>query len=326
MQIREVFAAYKDDMRQVETHLDKYITSEVKLIPEVAHHLIDSGGKRFRPLLLLICSSLCGYKGEHRFPLAAVIEFIHTATLLHDDVIDEAIIRRGKTSANNIWGNAASVLVGDFLYSKAFKLLSVIGDIATIRLMSKITNIMSEGEVFQLVKCGDVNLTEDEYLSIIEKKTAVLISAACQSGAILAAAAPDKIEALEQFGYNIGKAFQITDDTLDYMAKEEDFGKSIGKDLEEGKMTLPLIYALTQCPPGEKDKTKDLLQLARKEGGKGTAQEILSLIQKYKGIDYSLKCAQKLIADAKSQLNIFADCPEKNQLSAIAEYIISRNI
>jgi octaprenyl-diphosphate synthase len=326
MQVKDVFTAYKDDMRQIEAHLDKYITSEVKLIPEVAHHLIDSGGKRFRPLLQLICSSLCGYKGVHRFPLAAVIEFIHTATLLHDDVIDQAVIRRGKTSANNIWGNAASVLVGDFLYSKAFKLLSEIGDIAIIRLMSKITNIMSEGEVFQLVKCGDVNLTEDEYLCIIEKKTAVLISAACASGAILGSASPDKTEALEQFGYNIGKAFQITDDTLDYMAKEEDFGKSIGKDLEEGKMTLPLIHALKQCTPEEKDKTKELLLLARKQGGKNAAQEILSLIQKYKGIDYSLQCAQKLIADAQSQLNIFADCPEKNQLNAVAEYILSRKI
>jgi octaprenyl-diphosphate synthase len=326
MHIQDVFDAYKDDMRQIEAHMDKYITSEVKLIPEVAHHLIGSGGKRFRPLLQLICSELCGYRGEHRFALAAVIEFIHTATLLHDDVIDEAIIRRGKTSANNIWGNAASVLVGDFLYSKAFKLLSEIGDIAIIRLMSRITNIMSEGEVFQLVKCGDVNLTEDEYLCIIEKKTAVLISAACQSGAILGSASPDKISALEQFGYKIGKAFQITDDTLDYMAKEEDFGKSIGKDLEEGKMTLPLIHSLQQCTPEEKDKTKELLLLARKEGGKNAAQEILSLIQKYKGIDYSLQCAQKLISDAQSQLNIFADCPEKNQLSAVAEYILSRKI
>ena len=152
MQIQDVFAAYQDEMRQIEVHLDRYITSDVKLIPEVAHHLIDSGGKRFRPLLQLISSRLCGYSGEHRFPLAASIEFIHTASLLHDDVIDEAVIRRGKTSANNVWGNAASVLVGDFLYSKAFKLLSEIGDIKIVQLMSKMTNIMSEGEVFQLMK------------------------------------------------------------------------------------------------------------------------------------------------------------------------------
>jgi octaprenyl-diphosphate synthase len=324
MKISEVFSAYKDDIEQVEKHLDQYLTSEVKLIPEVGHHLIDSGGKRFRPLLLLISSSLCGYRGAHRFPLAAVIEFIHTATLLHDDVIDQAVIRRGKTSANNIWGNAASVLVGDFLYSKAFKLLSEIGDIAIVRLMSKITNIMSEGEVFQLVKCGDVNLTEAEYVSIIEKKTAVLISAACAAGAILGGASANNVEALEQFGYKIGMAFQITDDTLDYMAKEEDFGKSIGKDLEEGKMTLPLIYTLTQCTREERNKTKQLL--AGKDKIQEIAQEILSLIHKYKGIDYSLQYAEKLIDDAKSRLNVFADSPEKMQLNAVAEYIIARRL
>jgi octaprenyl-diphosphate synthase len=324
MQIQDVFSAYKDDLQQIEQHLDKYITSEVKLIPEVSRHLIDSGGKRFRPLLLLISSRLCGYQGLHRFPLAAVIEFIHTASLLHDDVIDQATIRRGRTSANNIWGNAASVLVGDFLYSKAFKLMSEIGNIDVIRLISKITNIMSEGEVFQLMKCGDINISEEEYLSIIQKKTAVLISAACASGAILGSALPSKIEGLEQFGYKIGMAFQITDDTLDYMAKEEDFGKSIGKDLEEGKMTLPLIYALRQCTGPEREKMKELI--ARKENNSQATQEIISLIHKYQGIDYSLQSAKKLIADAQSQLNIFAGCPEKNQLSAVAEYILNRRL
>ena len=324
MQIQDVFTAYKDDLQQIEKHLDRYITSEVKLIPEVSHHLLDSGGKRFRPLLLLISSRLCGYSGEYRFPLAAVIEFIHTASLLHDDVIDQATIRRGRTSANNIWGNAASILVGDFLYSKAFKLMSEIGNIAVIRLISKITNIMSEGEVFQLMKCGDINMTEEEYLSIIEKKTAVLISAACASGAILGSAAPDKIEGMEQFGHKIGMAFQITDDTLDYMAKEEDFGKSIGKDLEEGKMTLPLIYALGQCTSTEKEKAKELI--AGKENYQQAAQEILSMIHKYQGIDYSMQYADKLIREAQAKLNVFADSPEKNHLHAVAEYILSRKI
>jgi octaprenyl-diphosphate synthase len=326
MQIQDVFATYKDDLKKVEATLDKEIFSDVRLIPEVAHHLIDSGGKRFRPLLLLICAGLCGYKGKNRFPMAAVMEFIHTATLLHDDVIDQATIRRGKTSANNIWGNAASVLVGDFLYSKSFTLMTEIENIAILKLMSEITNVMSEGEVFQLMKCGDVNLTEEEYLTIIEKKTAVLISAACACGAILGSASSEKIGALKQFGYKIGMAFQITDDTLDYMAKEEDFGKSIGKDLEEGKMTLPLIHALKQCSPEEKDKTKELLLLARKGGGKNAAPEILSLIQKYKGIDYSLQCAVKYISDAQSQLNIFSDCSEKDQLNAVAEYVLARRL
>ena len=256
--------------------------------------------------------------------MAAVMEFIHTATLLHDDVIDQAIIRRGKTSANNIWGNAASVLVGDFLYSKSFTLMTEIENIAILKLMSEVTNVMSEGEVFQLMKCGDVNMTEEEYLTIIEKKTAVLISAACAAGAILGSASPEKIDALAQFGRNIGMAFQMTDDTLDYMAKEKEFGKSIGKDLEEGKMTLPLIYALKKCTAKERKIIKELI--SRKKYSQKALREILSFIQKYNGIDYSLKCAEKFISDAKARLNLFPECVEIDQLHAVAEYILSRNI
>jgi octaprenyl-diphosphate synthase len=324
MQIQGVFSAYKEDLHEVENYLNKYITSDVKLIPEVSHHLIDSGGKRFRPLLLLICAGLCGYRGDHRYPMAAVMEFIHTATLLHDDVIDQAIIRRGKTSANNIWGNAASVLVGDFLYSKSFTLMTEVENIAILKLMSEVTNIMSEGEVFQLMKCGDVNLTEEEYLTIIEKKTAVLISAACAVGAIVSSASPEKKDALAQFGRNIGMAFQMTDDTLDYMAKEKEFGKSIGKDLEEGKMTLPLIYALKNSAAGERKIIKKLI--SRKKFSQKALRDILSFIQKYNGIDYSLKCAEKFISDAKARLNLFPNCVEINQLNAVADYILSRNI
>lgn len=324
MQIQDVFAAYKDDMQKVEKHLDKYITSEVKLIPEVSHHLIDSGGKRFRPLLHLVCSRLCGYSGDHRFPLAAAIEFIHTASLLHDDVIDEAVIRRGKTSANNVWGNAASVLVGDFLYSKAFKLLSEIGDIAIVQLMSKMTNIMSEGEVFQLMKCGDTGTTEADYFSIVEKKTAVLISAACESGAALGGASKAEAQALEQFGYKIGMAFQITDDTLDYMAKEEDFGKAIGKDLEEGKMTLPLIYTIARCSEAERNMIKTAIE--KKAFSPEAIRGIFDLIQKSGGIDYSLGCARKFIREAQEGLDVFPACPGKDHLLAVADYILSRKI
>ena len=324
MQIADVFSDYRTEMSQVEVHLDHYITSDVKLIPEVAHHLIDSGGKRFRPLLHFICSRLCGYAGESRFPLAASIEFIHTASLLHDDVIDEAVIRRGKTSANNVWGNAASVLVGDFLYSKAFKLLSEIGDIKIVQLMSKMTNIMSEGEVFQLMKCGDTSLSEAEYLSIVEKKTAVLISAACESGAVLGGASPAQTEALEQYGYKIGMAFQITDDTLDYMAKEEDFGKSIGKDLEEGKMTLPLIYTLAKCSQAQRDMIKTTVE--EKTLTPDAVRNIFALVRTSGGIDYSLACADRFIREAEDGLAVFPDSPEKNHLRVVAEYILSRRI
>lgn len=324
MDIAEVFAAYQNEMRQVESHLDRYITSDVKLIPDVAHHLIDSGGKRFRPLLLLISARLCGYAGEHRFPLAAAIEFIHTASLLHDDVIDEAVLRRGRTSANNVWGNAASVLVGDFLYSKAFNLLAEIGDIRIVQLMSKMTNIMSEGEVFQLMKCGDTSLTEAEYLSIVEKKTAVLISAACGSGAVLGGASPKQVEALEQYGYKIGMAFQITDDTLDYMAKEEDFGKTVGKDLEEGKMTLPLIHTLARCD--EADRVRIKAAIEKKTLTPAAVRDIFALIQQSGGIDYSLQRAAQFIREAKDGLKSFADGTEKEHLHAVTGFIISRKI
>lgn len=325
MKIADVFSAYASEMERVEVHLDRYITSDVKLIPEIAHHLIDSGGKRFRPLLHLISSRLCGYSGEHRYPLAASIEFIHTASLLHDDVIDEAVIRRGKTSANNIWGNAASVLVGDFLYSKAFKLLSEIGDIRIVQLMSKMTNIMSEGEVFQLMKCGDTSLTEAEYLSIVEKKTAVLISAACGSGAVLGGASMAQAEALEQYGYKIGMAFQITDDTLDYMAREEDFGKSIGKDLEEGKMTLPLIYTLVNCTQAERSMIKTTIE--KKSFTPEAIRDIFTLIQKSGGIDYSLARAEQFIEEAINGLHVFmTDREEKQHLHTVAEYVLSRKI
>jgi len=323
MQIQDVFSAYKEDIQQVEKYINEYVTSEIKLIPEVAHHLIDSGGKRFRPLLLLISSYICGYRGDQHFPMAAAMEFIHTATLLHDDVIDQATIRRGNTSANNVFGNAVSVLVGDFLCFKSFRLLTEAGNLDILQLISRIAYIMSEGEVFQLIKRGDINLTEEEYLTIIEKKTAVLISAACATGAILGSASPEKIDALSQFGKNIGMAFQITDDILDYTGKEQEFGKSIGKDLEEGKITLPLIFAIKQSTEEEKDKIKEII--IRKKGSQKAAREILRLIKKYNGIDYSFQCAEKFIRDAQRQLNIFPECLEKDQLNAVAGYIFSRN-
>ncbi|MDD1749050.1 MAG: polyprenyl synthetase family protein, partial [Methanothrix sp.] len=247
MQIQDVFHYFGNDLKRVEEHMEMYLRSEVRLIPEIIHHLIGSGGKRFRPLLLLATSELCGYCGERRYPLSAMIEFIHTATLLHDDVIDHADTRRGEASANRVWGNAASVLVGDFLYSKSFRLMTDDGNLAIIKLISTTTNTMSEGEIVQLMKTGDTKITEKEYLSIVEKKTSILISAACAIGAILGNSTDGQIEALTRFGMRMGTAFQITDDTLDYVAREEEFGKAIGQDLKEGKLTLPLIRTMKKC-------------------------------------------------------------------------------
>ncbi|HUH66023.1 MAG TPA: polyprenyl synthetase family protein [Syntrophales bacterium] len=324
MQIQDVFSAYGDDLKRVEEQMEAHLRSGVYLIPEIIHHLIGSGGKRFRPLLLLATSALCGYKGEKRYALSAVIEFIHTATLLHDDVIDQAQMRRGKISANNIWGNAASVLVGDFLYSKSFKLMTEHGNLAIIKLLSTTTNTMSEGEVLQLVKCGDVGISEKEYLTIIEKKTSTLISAACAVGGILGRASDDQIGALTRFGMRLGSAFQITDDTLDYVAESGIFGKAIGKDLEEGKITLPLIHALKKCTAEEKKLIKRAVE-EKDQDGKVIA-DIVSVIHRHDGINHSLNKAKTYIAEAKGYLETFEDSKPKDSLLAISDYIVERNL
>ncbi len=324
MQIQDVFRQYGDDLKSVEEHMEMYLRSEVYLIPEVVHYIIGSGGKRFRPLLLLAAASLCNYKGEKQYPLSAVIEFIHTATLLHDDVIDVAETRRGKVSANKVWGNSASVLVGDFLYSKSFKLMTDHGNLAIIKLLSETTNTMSEGEVFQLIKRGDMNISEKDYLTIIEKKTSVLISAACAVGGILGDASDIQVEALTRFGMRLGSAFQITDDTLDYVAKEDEFGKAIGKDLDEGKMTLPLICALKKCTPEEKELIKRVIEDEKREGQ--DVADVVSLIHRYDGINYSLNKAKAYIDEGKEYLDSFEDSDAKTALLTIASYIVERRL
>ena len=324
MQMQDVFQRYADDLKRVEGRMDVHLRSEIDLIPEIIRHLVGGGGKRFRPLLLLICSELCGYRGEKCYTLSAVIEFIHTATLLHDDVIDQAETRRGKISANNVWGNAASVLVGDFLYSKAFKLMSDEDNLAIIKLMSATTNVMSEGEVFQLIKCGDMNITEEEYLTIIEKKTSILMSAACASGAILGQASAPQIDALAKFGLRLGSAFQITDDTLDYTAREEEFGKAIGKDLEEGKMTLPLIYGLQKCTSDERESIRNIIE---NKGSDGIAvREIVAIINRCDGITAALNKAKAYIDEGKGFLASFKTCEAKTALLAIADFVIERRL
>jgi len=322
MQIQDVFHYFESDLKRVEEHMEMYLRSEVRLIPEIIHHLIGSGGKRFRPLLLLAAAELCGYRGERRYPLSAIIEFIHTATLLHDDVVDHAETRRGKVSANQVWGNAASVLVGDFLYSRSFHLMTDDGNLAILKLISTTTNTMSEGEVFQLMKAGDVTVTEKEYLLIVEKKTSILISAACAIGGILGNATDGQIEALTRFGMRLGTAFQITDDTLDYVAKEEEFGKAIGQDLREGKLTLPLIRTLRKCTPEERAFIRTGIE---NKDGEATAG-IMALIQRYDGIPYALGKARTCIDEAKGVLIPFPDSEAKTALLTIADYIIERRL
>lgn len=324
MEMQDVIKKYETDLRLVEERFRSYFFSEIALIPQITDHLISSGGKRLRPLLLLIAADMCGYQGERRFPFTAVIEFIHTASLLHDDVIDHADTRRGRPSANNVWGNSASVLVGDFLYSKSFKLMADDGDIAIVQLMSTISNQMSEGEVFQLVKCGDLAMTEEDYFFLIQKKTAILISAACSIGAILAGVNGNSIAALGNFGMKIGTAFQLTDDTLDYVAEEEEFGKAIGMDLKEGKITLPLIHALRHCSKKEKELIKSAVLNENLQPGE--TKEILGLIQKYRGIEYSLEKAGSLVSEAKAILDAFPDSEARQSLLAVSDFVTKRKL
>lgn len=324
MDIQDVIHRYDEGLKQVEACMDEHMHSDVALIPEVVRHLTGSGGKRFRPLLLLIAADLCGYTGERCYSLATVIEFIHTATLFHDDVIDEATTRRGRTSANNIWGNAASVLVGDFLYSKAFRLMTADGSLPVMALLSATTNVMSEGEVFQLDKCGDVSLTEADYLTIIERKTSVLIAAACALGALLGDAPAGHVEALRNFGICLGSAFQMTDDTLDYVAREEDFGKAIGKDLQEGKMTLPLIHALQQGPEEETERIRRAI--ADKDLDEETVRFIIAVVRRRGGIAYAQHQAETNIAAGKDLLTAFPASLPKEALLAVADYVLTRNL
>jgi len=324
MQIQEVFSRYGPGLKCVEAEMEFHLRSEVTVIPEIISHLLGSGGKRIRPLLVLMAADLFGYQGKRCHTLSAAIEFIHTASLFHDDVIDKAETRRGKVSANNLWGNAATVLVGDFLYSKAYQLMAEDGSMEIMRLISTTSNVMSEGEVFQLIKCGEMNLTEEDYGKIIEKKTSVLISASCALGGYLGNAGAEQIEALKQFGLRLGSAFQITDDTLDYVAREEDFGKVIGKDLSEGKMTLPLIYTLKRCTPEERKFIKT--SLAEKKTREMPTREILNLISRYNGITDALGRAETLVEEGRALLACLPEVPAKEALRTISDYVLKRDL
>ncbi len=236
----------QSDMARVNACIHQNLQSDIMMIPAIGHYIVNSGGKRLRPLLCLLSARLFGYQGERHIPLSVVVEFIHTASLLHDDVVDSSDQRRGAPSANGVWGNQASVLVGDFLFSRAFQMMVSDGDLAMLKLMSDVTNALAEGEVLQLSRTFHLEMTEAECLEVIERKTAVLFKAASEVGAHTAGQSADMVAAMAEYGMCLGVAFQLMDDALDYLAEAEDAGKPVGHDLEEGKITLPLIYAMQQ--------------------------------------------------------------------------------
>ena len=319
-----VFDSIKDDIERVDREFQENLGSDVPLIAEIGEYLRRSGGKRFRAKLLLLSAKLCGYRGDRHVSMASLIEFIHTATLLHDDVVDKAELRRGSASANSIWGNEACVLVGDFLFTKCFSLLVETGNWEILKTVSDATMLMAEGELEELMKTKDLSLTEENYLSIIARKTAILISAAAKIGALLDPVSEEKKKALSDFGMDMGIAFQLIDDNLDYTSKQEEFGKKIGIDLQEGKITLPLIYTLSRCNLEEKAhiaKTLDSDPMSEKD-----FFEVVGIIERYQGIQYTLHRAREYIEKAKSHLDIFPNEKERAALGAMADYILERRI
>jgi octaprenyl-diphosphate synthase len=320
--MESVIALVGDDLKNVERQFKKDLESNVPLIRKVGEYVLSSGGKRIRPALLLLAAKLLDYSGERHVPLASVVEFIHTATLLHDDVVDSANIRRGLASANTLWGNEASVLVGDFLFSKSFSLMVADGDLNVLRVLANATTRIAEGEVMQLICTSDVDITEERYIEVVVCKTAVLLAAACQAGAIIGGATAEEEAALAAFGMDLGIAFQLMDDTLDYVADEKEFGKSIGHDLDEGKITLPLIETLRRCTDDERKFVGSIVEKDELEAG--DFDQVFALVNKCGGIDYTVSRAKDYIASAKSRMAIFRDSPARDALFRLADYVVTR--
>ncbi|MBI5483337.1 MAG: polyprenyl synthetase family protein [Deltaproteobacteria bacterium] len=312
-----------EDLKLVELQFRKDLESDVPLIRKVGEYVLSSGGKRVRPALLLLAARLCGYTGDKAVPLASVVEFIHTATLLHDDVVDSATLRRGIASANTLWGNEASVLVGDFLFSKSFSLMVGVGSLDILRVLSGATTIIAEGEVLQLLCTGEMDLTEERYISVVRSKTAILMSAACEAGAILGCVNAGQQQALADFGMELGIAFQLMDDTLDYIATEEEFGKSIGHDLEEGKITLPLIHTLRHCSGAERSFIEAVVE--KDEMSLEDFQQVSALVKCYGGIEYTVNAARTQIAACRSRLDMFEASPVREAMVALADYVVTRS-
>jgi len=322
MDIQKILKLVEGDLLRVEDEFRRNLQSRVELIPKVGEYVLLSGGKRLRPILLLMTAKVVQYNGNDHILLASVVEFIHTATLLHDDVVDNADLRRGMTSANSVWGNEASVLIGDFLYSKSFSMAVQCNSIKILKVLSDATTDMARGMVFELIKTNDINTTEEDYIQVIIDKTAVLIAAACQVGGILGEVDEERELALRDYGMNMGIAFQLMDDSMDYVSTEEDFGKTIGTDLQEGKVTLPVIKALNECTSEEKESISGLLDLD--EINEDDLSLALDLINKYGGIDYTVQKARDYIARAKENIAVFEDSEMKEALLEMANYVVER--
>lgn len=320
LRLPEIQSLVADDMEAVNRLIRERLSSDVVLINQISEHIIAAGGKRLRPMLVLLAARALGYSGVDHLQMAAIIEFIHTSTLLHDDVVDESDLRRGRKTANALWGNAASVLVGDFLYSRSFQLMVELDRMPVMRILANTTNAIAEGEVLQLLHVHNPDTDEAAYLRVIERKTAVLFAAATRLGALLAGADEHVQTAMERFGLALGYAFQIADDVLDYTADAATLGKNLGDDLAEGKATLPLIHALTRVDAERRAR----IAAAIEQGDTQALPEIVTAIRASGSLDYSQQVARRYAEAAVAALDALPDSPQLAALRGLAMYSVER--
>lgn len=311
-----------DDLKAVNEEIVKRMQSPVALIPQLASHIVAAGGKRLRPMLTLASAQLCGYQGIRHVTLATCVEFIHTATLLHDDVVDESELRRGMQSANAIFGNKASVLVGDFLFSRSFELMVEDGSLKVLGILSRASSVIAEGEVLQLLTTNDTETGESQYLEVIKSKTAQLFAAACRIGAVVSERPKVEEDALESFGMNLGIVFQLIDDVLDYRAEQAKLGKTVGDDFREGKITLPVILAFRRGDEAERAFWRRTLE--ELEQTEEDLEHAIKLMEKHGALSDSVDRARHYGAIARDALGIFKDCPEKRALINLIDFCIQR--
>ena len=321
MKLEQLYNLIEADMQAVNTVIRTRLHSDVVLVRQVAEYIISAGGKRLRPALVLLSAGALGYPGTHHHDLAAVVEFIHTATLLHDDVVDESSLRRGRETANALFGNAASVLVGDFLYSRAFQMMVEVGDMRIMQTLSDATNIIAEGEVLQLMNCHDADVDEGRYLQVIRYKTAKLFEAAARIGAILGGATPDIEQRMADYGTHLGTAFQLIDDVLDYSGAEAETGKHLGDDLAEGKPTLPLIYVMQN---GTAEQAACVRQ-AIENGGRDDFPAVLAAIRATNALEHTQKQAKAEADRAINAIEPLPPSPYKNSLLELALFAVARS-
>lgn len=314
-QVAEALALLTAEMAQVDAVIERRLSSEVAMIDQIAHYIVHAGGKRMRPKLVLLFANALGFNGAERFELAAVVEFIHTATLLHDDVVDESSLRRGKPTANALFGNAASVLVGDFLYSRAFQMMVSVNRMRVLDVLAEATNVIAEGEVLQLMNMHDPDITVESYLRVIRFKTAKLFEASARLGAVLANASPEVEEACATYGRALGTAFQLVDDVLDYEGDTHELGKNIGDDLREGKMTLPLLIAMERATPEQ----RTLLRRAIEEGELEKLHEIVDIVRSTGALESTREAAR---AEARHASDCVQQLPRNLWTESLLEFAI----